>query len=95
MIPRYSGAVLGFLAFGVATVTGVICGNPPEVVLGRALWALVVFCMVGLVVGAAGQAVANEFERRREAESLGPPAAAGPGPGESEVTSPAPAKPLG
>ena len=95
MIPRYSGAVLGFLAFGVATVTGVICGNPPEVVLGRALWAMVVFCLVGLAVGAAGQAVANEFERRREAESLAQPAAGAPGPSEDGATSPAAAKPLG
>ncbi len=61
MVARYTGAVLSLFAFGLASVAGLIAGNPPEVVLSRALWALAVFCVIGLAVGATAQMVLGEY----------------------------------
>ncbi len=65
MVARYTGAVLSLFAFGLASVAGLIAGNPPEVVLSRALWALAVFCVIGLAVGAAAQMVLGEYAIER------------------------------
>jgi hypothetical protein len=66
MIARFTGGVLGLLAFGVAASAGLVVGNPPMTVLTRALWALAIFCIVGLAVGAAAQAVVNEYVGNQE-----------------------------
>ena len=65
MIARFTGGIMGLLGFGVATVAGIVAGNPFDVVLVRALWSLVVFCVLGLAVGAAAQAVINEYVHKR------------------------------
>lgn len=65
MIARYCGAMLGLMAFGLATLTGLLAGNSPELILSRALWSLAVFCVIGLALGAAAQAVVNEYEAQR------------------------------
>jgi membrane protein YqaA with SNARE-associated domain len=70
MIGRYTAAILGLLAFAVSALTGVVIQNPAEVTLSRAIWALFVFCAIGLVVGGAAQYVINDFARRRLAESV-------------------------
>ncbi|NOX59742.1 MAG: hypothetical protein GXP29_12925 [Planctomycetes bacterium] len=70
MVARYTGAALGLFAFGLATLSGLIVGNPAEVILSRALWALVVFCVIGLTVGAAAQMVIGEYEVQQLAASL-------------------------
>ncbi|HNO77934.1 MAG TPA: hypothetical protein PKN33_07715 [Phycisphaerae bacterium] len=67
MVARYTGAVLSLFAFGLASIAGLIAGNPPEVVLSRALWALAVFCVIGLAVGAAAQMVLGEYAIERAA----------------------------
>jgi membrane protein YqaA with SNARE-associated domain len=70
MIGRYTAAILGLLAFSVSAVVGVVIQNPAEVTLSRAIWALFVFCLIGLVVGGAAQYVINDYAKRRLAESL-------------------------
>lgn len=67
MIARFAGGMLGLLAFTVATLVGLAAGNPPTVILSRALWGLVVFCLIGLAVGMAAQAVIDEYMSREEA----------------------------
>ncbi|MCB9851302.1 MAG: hypothetical protein H6817_11435 [Phycisphaerales bacterium] len=66
MIARFAGGVLGLFAFGVAATVGVIAGNPPMTVVSRALWALLIFCMIGLVIGQATQMVIDEYVTRQE-----------------------------
>lgn len=73
MIARFAGGMLGLLAFGASAVIGLAVGNPPLVVATRALWALAIFCIVGLAVGAAAQAVINEYIAAQE-EALRSPA---------------------
>ncbi len=68
MMVRLSGAALGLLAFSVAIVQGLAAGNPAEVVLGRAIWALVLFCVLGLVVGYVAQRVLDEHTVRRHGD---------------------------
>ncbi len=65
MIVRFSGATLGLLAFSVAVVGGLWAGNSPTLILTRAIWSLVIFCALGLALGAAAQAVVEEYARRR------------------------------
>jgi hypothetical protein len=65
MIVRFTGATLGLLAFSVAILGGLWADNPTTVVLSRAIWSLVVFCVLGLALGAVAQAVVDEYARRR------------------------------
>lgn len=65
MIARFSGATLGLLAFSVAILGGLWVGNPATEILSRAIWSLVIFCALGLVLGAAAQAVVEEYARKR------------------------------
>lgn len=66
MVSRYTGACLGLLAFAIAVVAGLSVKNPPTLVLSRAVWALAVFCIIGLLLGIIAQAVLSEHRRRRE-----------------------------
>lgn len=65
MIIRFSGATLGLLAFSVAVVGGLWAGNSATVILSRAIWSLVIFCALGFALGAAAQAVVEEYAHRR------------------------------
>jgi membrane protein YqaA with SNARE-associated domain len=69
MIGRYTAAILGLLAFAVSAIVGLVIQNPADVTLSRAIWALLVFCIIGLVVGGAAQYVINDYAERRLAES--------------------------
>jgi len=66
MIPRFTGAALALAAFTVAVVAGLAVGNPPALVLERAVWSLLGFCLIGLIVGSAAQAVIREYQARCE-----------------------------
>ena len=66
MAPRVTGAVLGLLAFSTAIFAGVWVDNPVTVTLSRALWAMMAFCVIGLVLGWAARVVVREHIRRRE-----------------------------
>lgn len=66
MVSRYTGACLGLFAFAVTVIAGLWIDNPPIVTLSRAVWALVLFCALGLVVGACAQSVINEHHHRGE-----------------------------
>ena len=72
MIARFSGGVLGLLAFALATLAGVLAGNPAEVILSRSLLGLIIFCLIGLAVGAAAQIVINEYDAAAT-EAMQPP----------------------
>jgi hypothetical protein len=66
MIPRFAGATLGILAFSVTIVSGLVAGLPTRTILSRSLWAMGLFCVLGLVLGWATQsAVSDHFARRR------------------------------
>ena len=95
MIARFTGAVLGLLAFGVATVAGVVVENPAHVVLARAIWALIVFCIIGLILGAAAQAVVAEYHARKTAELFPPDNQEPDDPDVENKSTPPNAKPMG
>ena len=71
MVGRFAGACLGLLAFALTILTGLVAHNPPMVTLSRALWALGIFCVLGLVLGGIAQTVISEHVRRREEVVLG------------------------
>jgi hypothetical protein len=94
MVARFAGASLGLLAFATTAVAGLYVGNPPTVTLSRSILALFTFCLIGLFLGKAAQAVVAEYERNRRseiecrvrAESNGtPPASINEGQAESGV----------
>lgn len=68
MVARFAGASLGLLAFAITVVAGIYVGNPPTVTLSRSILALFSFCVIGLLLGRAAQAVVAEFERNRRSE---------------------------
>lgn len=68
MVARFAGAGLGLLAFAITLVTGVWVHNPVTVTLSRGILALFVFCLIGMVLGQAAQAVVNEYQKNRELE---------------------------
>ncbi len=70
---RRAGACLGLFAFCVTILRGLAVGNPAEVTLTRALWAMAVFCLLGLVLGYFGHLIVTEHEAghaRKLAEEL-------------------------
>ena len=87
MIARFSGATLGLLAFTVAVLGGLWVGNPATLILSRAIWSLVIFCALGLALGATAQAVVNEYARRRLDAARAEVAAAAPEPADEEPDS--------
>ena len=74
MVARVAGAVLGLLAFSITVFAGLWVNNPIDTTLSRALWALCIFCAIGLVLGAATQASINEQMRARREHLLDEPA---------------------
>ena len=68
MIARYAGPILGLFAFTVTVFAGLIVQNPVIITLQRSVLALLVFCVLGLVLGWAAQLVVREYERSRQAE---------------------------
>lgn len=71
MVARLSAAGLGLFAFAVAVIGGLIARNSFTVVLSRGILALFAFCLIGLVLGGAAQAVISEHAKRREEELRG------------------------
>lgn len=68
MVARFAGASLGLLAFTVTLVAGLVVRNPVEVTLSRAIFALFLFCLLGVAVGGAAQVVLADRQRARESE---------------------------
>lgn len=65
---RLCGAALGFLAFAIAIVQGLLVNNPTDVTIFRAVKALFVFCVIGLCVGYVAHRVLDEHALRRHKE---------------------------
>ncbi|MBL8885799.1 MAG: hypothetical protein JNK16_03990 [Phycisphaerales bacterium] len=55
--PRIIAAALGCSAFAIACVSGLAAHNPSNVVLTRALWALVACYIAGLILGTIGEVI--------------------------------------
>lgn len=68
MIARYTGASLGLLAFAIATISGLLVQNPVSVTLSRGIFALFVFCIIGMAMGYAAQMVITEHESTQQSE---------------------------
>lgn len=73
------GASLGFLAFAVATLSGVMVGNPLGTIVGRALAALFAFYVLGRLLGWLAERVLAEREEAL-CQDLAKDAAASPDP---------------
>lgn len=67
MVARFTGAGLGLLAFAITVTSGLLVGNPIEVTLSRSILALILFCVLGLVLGGTAQCVIAEHHRQTEA----------------------------
>ena len=68
MVARFAGAGLGLLAFTIAVLGGLYAHNPITVTLSRSILALLLFCVLGLVLGTAVQMVITDYERGKEEE---------------------------
>ena len=70
MVARFTGASLGLLAFTITVIGGLFVQNPLTVTLSRSVFALFVFCLLGLVLGAMAQRVVDEYETNQREEIL-------------------------
>ncbi len=73
MIRRATG-VLALLAFSIVVLGGLARGNSVDFILQRALWAMGLFCLLGLVVGWAADRVVREHRSKQYEEVFGRPA---------------------
>ena len=69
---RRAMAVLGLLAFTITILGGLVGGNRVEFILPRALWAMVLFCFLGWIVGWCAERVVAEHRAKQREEILGP-----------------------
>lgn len=69
---RLCGAALGFLAFTVTILLGLLANNTVEETLLRAIWALVIFCLIGLSAGWVAYRVLDEHALHRHREMFEP-----------------------
>lgn len=60
---RIYGACSGLLAFAITILRGLAVDNPTETILARALWAMLIFLVLGSVIGWVGRAVVDEHNR--------------------------------
>jgi len=65
---RLCGAALGLFAFSITILLGLFSGNPADVVLLRALQALLAFCLLGMCAGWVAYRVLDEHALRRHGE---------------------------
>lgn len=65
---RLCGGALGLLAFSIAALLGLRAGNPVDVILLRALQAMLAFCLLGLGTGWVAYRVLDEHAIRRHRE---------------------------
>jgi len=68
MVARYAGASLGLLTFTFVVTAGFIARYPVTVTLSRSIFALFLFCLIGLVLGPIAQVVVAEHEHKRDTE---------------------------
>jgi ACR3 family arsenite efflux pump ArsB len=67
---RLTGACAGMLAFSVAIIRGLSVGNSAEIILQRAIVALIVFCGIGLILGWMARHIIVEYALNREKEIM-------------------------
>lgn len=67
---RLTGACAGLLAFSVAVIRGLSVDNSIEIILQRAIVALIVFCGIGLTLGWMARHIIVEYAMDREKEIM-------------------------
>ncbi len=65
-------AVLGIMGFCITVLGGLIGGNGLEFIIPRALWAMCLFCFLGLIVGWSAEQVVREHRSKQHLEVFGP-----------------------
>ena len=69
MLAKWLAGILGLMAFAVCVLGGLSVGARAEVAIRRGLQAMIVFCLLGWVVGWAAEAVVCERLRKEAQEA--------------------------
>lgn len=69
---RLCGASLGLFAFAVTILLGLAAGNPIEAIVYRGVWAMFVFCCLGLAAGWVAYRILDEHALRMHRELFNP-----------------------
>ncbi len=87
MLAKLLAAILGLMAFAVCLLGGLSVAARAEVAIRRGLEAMIVFCVLGWLVGWAAEAVVFERVRKEAQEAAqGPQAPVEPAAGDDETT---------
>lgn len=70
MLAKLLAGELGIMAFFVCVAGGLIAGTRAEVAIGRALEAMLIFCLLGWVLGWAADTVIHEHMRKEAQDAL-------------------------
>ena len=65
-MPRRVAACLALLVFAMSLIAGLGAGNPFATTIGRALLAMAVTFVIGLILGAMGQRMLEESLQAKE-----------------------------
>ncbi|MGQ9649203.1 MAG: hypothetical protein ACUVXJ_03760 [Phycisphaerae bacterium] len=65
---RLCGAAFGLFAFSITIVLGLLAGNPANVILTRALQAMLAFCLLGICAGWVACRLLDEHALRKHRE---------------------------
>ena len=64
MFGKVVGGIMGTVAFSVACIVGLVAGNDITTVLSRGLMAMVIFFVIGFVIGMMGRRLIDEHMNR-------------------------------
>lgn len=70
MLAKLLAGILGLMAFFLCAAQGVVTGARAEVVIVRGLQAMLMFCLLGWVVGWAADAVIHEHVRKEALDAM-------------------------
>lgn len=70
MLGKLLAGILGLLAFGLCIIGGLMTGARAEVAITRGLQAMILFAVLGAVVGWAAEAVIRDQVRKEASQAL-------------------------
>jgi len=67
-VTRHISVIFALCAFAIALIAGLAAGNPAEHIVGRAVVAMLVCQIMGVIIGRVAQAVIDEHVEQHRAE---------------------------
>lgn len=70
MLAKLLAGILGLMAFFLCVAGGLVAGTRAEVAIGRGLQAMLIFCLLGWILGWAAESAIHEHVRKEAQKVL-------------------------